>query len=112
LKGEGEVRLAFDDKAVAFTCDDGGAKKTFPIENPASDLQIDFHANQPAGTANEILIGGVAEESQPIPFVTFYPDGTCSPFHIQFRAHGADHIVTVDPWTCAPMLPPPVANGS
>jgi prepilin-type N-terminal cleavage/methylation domain-containing protein len=120
LKGEKEIRLRFDAQKKQFLVLDGVAApvlaadgftkseppaiKTLPIPPPGStDLTIDF---LPSGTkgGNMILIGGVAVESNPIPFVTFYPDGTCTPFRAQFMRNGATHLLSVDPWTCAPML--------
>ena len=120
LKGEKEIRLRFDAQKKQFLVIDGFAApvlstdgfttnepppiKTLPIPPPGgADLTIDF---LPSGTkgGNMILIGGVAVETNPIPFVTFYPDGTCTPFRAQFMRNGATHLLAVDPWTCAPML--------
>jgi hypothetical protein len=53
------------------------------------------------------LVGGVALESNPTTHVTFYSDGTCSPFRAQFTRPGAASIQSIDPWTCAPVLTPP-----
>jgi general secretion pathway protein H len=38
--------------------------------------------------------------------VIFYPDGTCSPFRIQFRSTSDAHVLSIDPWTCAQTLTP------
>ena len=75
----------------------------------SGDLVVDF---LPAGTkgGNLIVIGGVAVESQPIKYVTFYPDGTCTPFRAQFQRNGGSYTLSVDPWTCAAMLTPPDPN--
>jgi general secretion pathway protein H len=42
-----------------------------------------------------------------LPYVTFYADGTCSPFRAQLRTGGPARFVTLDPWTCAPLLEAP-----
>jgi general secretion pathway protein H len=53
-----------------------------------------------------MLLGGVAVESQAMKFVTFYSDGTCSPFRAQFVRNGETSTpLVIDPWTCAPVLP-------
>jgi general secretion pathway protein H len=36
--------------------------------------------------------------------VTFYNDGTCTPFRAQVRTYAGAHMLSVDPWTCAPVL--------
>ena len=42
----------------------------------------------------------------PPPQVIFYPDGTCTPFRVQFRMPDRASVLTIDPWTCAEVLPP------
>ena len=73
-----------------------------------AELTVDFLTMQKG--ASSILIGGVLVETQTVPFVTFYSDGTCSAFRAQFMRNGASHVLSVDPWTCAPMLTPPDPN--
>ena len=118
LKSEKEVRLRFDAKKKQFVLIDGFAPsalaadgftreetalKQFPIPPPGgTDLTIDFLSSSKGGAV--ILVGGVMIESQPIQFVTFYPDGTCTPFRAQFMRNGASHLLAVDPWTCAAVL--------
>jgi general secretion pathway protein H len=64
-----------------------------------------------AKAGSTILLGGVLVESQEIPLVRFYPDGTCDRFRVQIRRGetAAPQIVAIDPWTCAPM--PATENG-
>ena len=96
-----EVRLSYDAKAQAFTASTIDSTRSYPT-NASGDLVIDFLAAQKGGSA--ILVGGVLIETQPLPFVTFYPDGTCSPFRVQFRVNGGSSIMAIVPWTCAPVL--------
>jgi prepilin-type N-terminal cleavage/methylation domain-containing protein len=103
LEKEKTVTLAFDAKTRAFVLNDGTAQVPMPLANLPEDLVIDFHAAQTAGQALT-LIGGTLVEAQPIPFVSFYPDGTCTAFRAQIRMSGAAHVLSVDPWTCAPVL--------
>ncbi len=49
-----------------------------PSENPAT---------------SSILIGGELVETGPLPFVTLYSDGTCTPFRVQFHSNGAARII-------------------
>ena len=118
LKVGHDVRLKFDKEKKQFLLIDGFAQpvlaadgftredlplKVFPVpERAAEGLTVDFLSAQKGGLA--ILVGGVLLESQPIPYVTFYDDGTCSAFRAQFARSGGSHILSIDPWTCAPVL--------
>lgn len=101
LTSEGEVRLSFDAKEKAFVLGDGTVSKSFPVP-PSKELTVDFLSAQTGGST--VLIGGALVDTQTMPFVTFYPDGTCTPFRVQFRAGGFARILTIDPWTCAQVL--------
>ena len=102
LTAEREVRLSFDDKQQAFVLDDGSAPQVLVVP-PAPGLTVDFLS--PSAGRSSVLIGGDLVDTQTVPSVSFYPDGTCSPFRAQFRTGGAPHVLNVDPWTCAPVLP-------
>lgn len=104
LKSEGEVVMRFVDdreQGKAFVVTSNSASKSFPIPK-AGSLEITFLAQQKGGTM--IMIAGTVIETQKVDSVTFYPDGTCSPFRVQFYRDGAVHLASIDPWTCAPML--------
>lgn len=106
LQSSRDIRLSFDPKAKAFLLDDGLAPRTFPVASTSTaDLMIDFLSTQKSG--GTILLGGTVVETQPLPTgVTFYADGTCTPFRVQVRANGGAHILAIDPWTCAAVLDP------
>lgn len=124
LRREQEVRLRFDPDKKRFVVLDGArpaalaadgftreelALKELAVPAPGSDLTVEFLAASKGGKA--ILVGGVMIETQPVPFVTFYPDGTCSPFRLQIMRQGGARILGVDPWTCAAVLNPSDENG-
>jgi|SRR5882724_1068765 len=96
-----DVRLTYDAKGRAFTASNDQASRSFPVTTPG-DVNFDFLSSQKGGSA--ILVGGVLVETQPLSFVTFYPDGTCSPFRAQLRTDGTARVIAIDPWTCAPIL--------
>lgn len=117
LKAEHEIRLRFDEQKKQFVLINGIAPsvlaadgvtkeeamlKTFPVANASSDLKVDFLAAGKGGKV--IIVAGVVIESQPVKFVTFYPDGTCTPFRLQIWREGNAHVLAIDPWTCAPIL--------
>lgn len=101
LKSEAEVRLSFDQKEKAFVVGGAGDPQKFPVPQ-VRDLTVDLLQAQTTG--GSILIGGQLVDTQTLSAVSFYPDGTCTPFRIQFRTTGPAHIESIDPWTCAPIL--------
>jgi general secretion pathway protein H len=103
LTGTNDVVVTFDPKQIAFVIDDTVTPVTMPIAN-SPDLVVDFLSTQKGTSA--ILLAGVAVETQTLPYVTFYTDGTCSPFKVQFRNKQGAHILAIDPWTCAQVLTP------
>lgn len=110
LKSGDDVTMKYvDDKdnGKAFVLSQNGATKVFSIPQPG-DLEVSFLAQQKGGHA--ILIAGTLVETQTVDAVTFYGDGTCSSFRVQFFRKGATHIASIDPWTCAPMLTSADAN--
>ena len=117
LRAEHDIRLKFDKEKKSFLLVDGLAPavlapdgfsrmetplKEFPIPSATPDLEVDFLVATKGG--NAILVRGVLLESQPVPFVTFYSDGTCTPFRVQIFSSGEAHILAIDPWTCAQVL--------
>jgi len=83
---------------------DTPAQRQFPIEN-MGDVILEFLSTQ-KGTQS-ILVGGELIETQTIPNMTFYGDGTCTPVRIQIRRNaGTAYSPSIDPWTCAQMLTP------
>ena len=102
LVSETDVRLSYDGKEKAFVVSGPKETRRFPL-TAARDLSVDLLQARSVG--GSILIGGQLVDTQTLPAVSFYADGTCSPFRVQFRATGPARIVAIDPWTCAPVLP-------
>ncbi len=112
LKSGHETRLTFvDDKDTgkAFIVTDGTTPQPFPLPATAGpDLTVSFLTTQKGASA--VLVAGQMVETQTIPAVIFYGDGTCTAFRAQFQRGGNTHLLSIDPWTCAPMLTPPDPN--
>jgi len=108
LEEQRSVVLTIDAKARSFVLSDGAQQKPIPITGP-DDLAIDFHPAQ-SDSSSSVLVGGTLVETQPMASVTFYDDGTCTPFRVQLRSGGGAHMLCVDPWTCAPVLTKPDAS--
>jgi prepilin-type N-terminal cleavage/methylation domain-containing protein len=106
LASQSEVQLRFDAKEKAFVVEGAKTTETFPVTVANQrDLTIDLLQAQSSG--GSILIGGQLLDTQTILSVSFYPDGTCTPFRLQIRTTGPARVVGIDPWTCAPVLPEP-----
>jgi general secretion pathway protein H len=101
LKSEHEERLSYDEKEKVFVVTDGIATQKFPLP-PVRDLEINFLPAQQGKSS--VLIGGQLVDSRSLPSVSFYADGTCQPFQVQFRVGGPARILSIDPWTCAQVI--------
>jgi prepilin-type N-terminal cleavage/methylation domain-containing protein len=104
VKAGSEVRLVFDDKSKSFVTEEGAASSSFTVPNAPRDMAVSFLPAQ--GDRSSILVGGMAIETGAAQPVIFYGDGTCTPFRVQFRMPDRAFVLTIDPWTCAEILPP------
>ena len=107
LKHEQEERLSFDDKEKQFVLAPDG--KTFAVPKATHELTVDFLLAQ-SDNGSSVLIGGQLVDTKTVPSVTFFADGTCTPFRLQIRTDGPAKLLAIDPWTCAPVLPPKDGN--
>lgn len=112
LKSGNEVRLTFvddRDRGKSFVVKSDADLQEFPLPAATtSDLVVTFLVAQKGGSA--VLIGGALVETQTIPYVAFYADGTCTAFRAQFQRSAGVHMLSIDPWTCAQVLLPPDPN--
>lgn len=95
------VWLRFDPKPRLLTWGDGaGARhRELPVGTSLQFLQPQ--------EGSFIMVGGVLIDTLEVPAVRFYSDGTCDRFRIQLRqGTNPPQVTAVDPWTCAPILPP------
>ena len=100
--GEREVGLTFDAKDHQLVWSDGQTTESAAFDPVSGNVSVQFLQAQKGGSL--ILIAGQVVETQEVPRVTFYPDGTCSAFRVQFRVGANAWQIAIDPWTCAPML--------
>jgi Tfp pilus assembly protein FimT len=105
LEEQRSVVMTYDSKGRGFVLNDGTQVHTVPVTGP-DDLVIDFHPAQADASSASSLIGGVLVDMTALPAVTFYSDGTCTPFKVQLRTSAGAHLLTIDPWTCAPIIIP------
>jgi hypothetical protein len=98
-----DLRLSFDPKTHQFVANAPTEEMRYPFL-PKETAEVDFLGPQAPGGSSSVLIGGQLEETQTIPAVMFYHDGTCSAFRVQFKSRNGVRVFAIDPWTCAPML--------
>jgi type II secretory pathway pseudopilin PulG len=106
LENGREVRVAFADdqeRGKRFTLDDGTAAREFSV-TAGGDVTVSFMPGQ-KNAGNAIVLAGQVIETETVPFVTYYSDGTCSAFRVQIRVGVSTHVLSIDPWTCSPVLP-------
>lgn len=106
-----DVRLRYvaKDKTRALVASSIQGEQKYVLEKENEGTVIEFLSSQKSASA--ILIRSQLVETGTIPFVTFYGDGTCTPFRVQFRSGGQARSITLDPWTCAPILRPEDRRG-
>jgi hypothetical protein len=98
-----EVRLRFDNRSRSFRAETPFGSETYPVRIEG-DFHLEFLSTQKGG--NSILIGGSLVETQVLPSISFFDDGSCTPFRVQLRTSTASQprLIGIDPWTCAPVL--------
>ncbi|MGC4072713.1 MAG: prepilin-type N-terminal cleavage/methylation domain-containing protein [Nibricoccus sp.] len=101
------VRMVFvpagRDEPAALVLNLEGVEQRVPFELK-EEVKLDFLSTQKAKAT--ILVAGELVETQTMPSVTFYGDGTCTPFRVQIRTGGGNaRTLAIDPWTCAQVLP-------
>lgn len=99
---EREVDLSFDSKGKKLVWSNGLQTANAAFDPADSNVSVQFLQALQGGSL--ILIAGQVVETQEVPRVKFYPDGTCTAFRVQFRAGASAWQIAIDPWTCAPML--------
>jgi prepilin-type N-terminal cleavage/methylation domain-containing protein len=99
---EREVSLRFDQpgKKLAWTNGQENGEAVFDLAG--GEVSVQFLQTQQGAAL--ILIAGQVVETQEVPRVLFYPDGTCSAFRVQLRVGNGARQIMIDPWTCAPVL--------
>lgn len=95
--------LSFDTKGKKLVWGNGRETGEAAFDTTGAEISVQFLQAKPGGSL--ILIAGQVIETQEVPSVTFYPDGTCTAFRVQFRAGANAWQIAIDPWTCAPVLP-------
>lgn len=98
LEHEQIVSLHFDQDGATLVWSWIGGQES--ITMPIKELRF----LSPEKTASKLL-GGVLVETDTLPRVRIYPDGTCDAFRAELISEGQPRtILQIDPWTCAQVL--------
>ena len=95
-------------RTSALVIEENGTTKAAEIPGAPADLMASFMAGD--GSTSNVFTG--AGVTQLLPQVSFYPDGTCTPFHLLIKTALLTQQFNIDPWTCARMLPPLNPDGT
>jgi prepilin-type N-terminal cleavage/methylation domain-containing protein len=99
---ERDTSLSFDAKGKQLVWSNGEQTGSAAFDASRGDVSVQFL--QAAKGGSLILIAGRVVETQEVPRVVYYPDGTCMAFRVQFRIGPTAWQLGIDPWTCAPVL--------
>ena len=99
---EHEVSLGFDAQEKKLVWGNGQETDAAAFDAAGGEVGVQFLQAQKGGSL--ILVAGQVVETQEVPRVMFYPDGTCTAFRVQFRVGANAWQFAIDPWTCAPVL--------
>gem|GEM_PF-133784 len=99
---EREVSLGFDEKGKKLVWSNGLETDEASFDVTGGEVGVQFLQALKGGSL--ILVAGQVVETQEVPRVMFYPDGTCTAFRVQFRVGANAWQLAIDPWTCAPVL--------
>ena len=99
---EHEVSLGFDAKEKKLVWGNGQETAAAAFDTAGGVVDVQFLQALKGGSL--ILVAGQVVETQEVPRVMFYPDGTCTAFRVQFRVGANAWQLAIDPWTCAPVL--------
>jgi hypothetical protein len=99
---ERDTSLSFDRKEKKLVWSNGLENGTASFDATGSEISVQFLQAVKGGSL--ILIAGQVVETQEVPRVVFYPDGTCTAFRAQFRTGATAWQLAIDPWTCAQVL--------
>jgi hypothetical protein len=99
---ERDTSLGFDAREKKLVWSNGLQTDSAAFDNSRGEVSIQFMQATKGGSL--ILIAGNKVETQEVPRVLFYPDGTCMAFRAQLRIGSNAWQLGIDPWTCAPVL--------
>ncbi len=101
-------RIRFDDEQQAFMVSAGGEEVPFKVDTSGMgegvEIEVVFKVVLPRDGYR--LVRGELVTHREIESVTFYPDGTCTPFSVDLKIAEYESVYQIDPWTGSQLTRP------
>lgn len=93
--------VRFDEELQAFIVSAGSEQITFEVDTDgfSEGVEIAVAFNETLPKDGYRLVRGELVTQREIESVTFYPDGTCTPFSVDLRIGEYESAFQIDPWT-------------
>lgn len=100
--------LRYDPETTAYLIGGGEEAVRFPVNTSdwTEGVETEVLFNQSLTDDSFKLVGGKLITERQVPFVRFFPDGTCMPFVLSIRVDEDVRTIEIDPWSGAELLPP------
>ncbi len=101
-------RVRFDLDTQAFVVSAGGEEIPFKVDTSGlgEDIEIEVIFKMVLPKDGYRLVRGELVTHREIETVTFYPDGTCTPFTVDLKIAEYESSVQIDPWTGSQLTQP------
>lgn len=100
--------LRYDPESTAYLIGRGEGAVRFPVNTSdwTEGIETEVLFNQNLTDDSYKLVGGELITEREVPFVRYFPDGTCMPFVLSIRTDDDVRTIEIDPWSGAELLPP------
>lgn len=103
--GQKPYRVEWLPKETAFVISSSGDTQRFEMDTSAlGDVEVEVVFEEASAENSFILVDGQLVRQREVTDVTFYPDGTCTPFSVTLRIGDYMNQFKMDPWTGARLV--------
>ncbi len=101
-------RVRFDEELQAFLVSASGEEIAFQVDTSGlgEDIELEVQFKVVLPRDGYRLIRGELVTHREIDSVTFYPDGTCTPFSVDLKIGEYESGYQIDPWTGSQLTAP------
>lgn len=101
-------KVRFDLDQQAFLVSSNGVEVPFKVDTSGlgEDIEIEVRFKMVLPKDGYRLVRGQLVTHREIESVTFYPDGTCTPFSVDLRIGDYESSYQIDPWTGSQLTKP------
>lgn len=100
--------VRFDKELQAFIVSAGSEQLTFEVDTDSfsEGVEIEVIFSETLPKDGYRLVRGELVTQREIESVTFYPDGTCTPFSVDLKIAEYESSFQIDPWTSSQLTRP------